>query len=137
MAGRKRTAPSLTRIRSAITNGRRVLANTDHRTAWMRRLRDLVAQHLTDLGGEEATSQAEQVLVRRAAMLTLQLEMMEARWAANDGEADAKQIETYQRAANSLRRVLESLGLKRRAKDVTPSLSEYLDRKSRQMEAAE
>src|SRR5262245_57434811 len=122
MAGRKRIAPSLTRIRSAITNGRRVLANTDHRTAWMRRLRDLVAQHLIDLGGEEATSQAEQVLVRRAAMLVVQLEMMEARWAANGGEAPPKEIETYQRASNSLRRLLKELGLQRRPRDVTPSL---------------
>jgi hypothetical protein len=31
---------------------------------------------------------------------------------------------------NTLRRTLESLGLQRRSRDVTPSLTEYLSRKS-------
>jgi hypothetical protein len=87
-----------------------------------------------DLGGADNISQAEQVLVRRAAMLTLQLEMMEHRWATTaDGEASAKQIETYQRVSNTLRRHLEALGLKRRPRDVTPvpSLEQYLRSKRR------
>jgi hypothetical protein len=60
-------------------------------------------------------------------MLTLQCEMMERRW-ANDaaGEASPKALETYQRCVNTLRRALEALGLQRRAKDVTPSLAEYV-----------
>ena len=100
----------------------------------------MVQQHLADLGGVANTSQSEQVLVRRAAMLTLQLERMEHHWATtNDGEASSKQIETYQRVANSLRRLLESLGLRRRPRDVTPSLSDLLrlDRERPQQEAAE
>jgi hypothetical protein len=85
----------------------------------MRHLRDLVADHCADLGGAEALSTAEKALVRRAAMLTLQTELMEARWQENNGEAGPRQIETYQRTANTLRRLLESLGLERRQKDVT------------------
>lgn len=87
----------------------------------MRRYRDLIAAHLSDLGGEDNINAAELVLVRRAAMLTLQLEIMETRFASEiGGAAENKQLETYQRATNTLRRTLETLGLERRMKDVTP-----------------
>jgi hypothetical protein len=119
--GRKRLAPSLACFKSAITNGSALLHNVDGRSATMRRLRDLITNHANDLGGADNLSTAELALVRRAAMLTLQLEMMEARWQENNGEASAKQIETYQRTSNTLRRLLESLGLQRRQKDITPS----------------
>jgi hypothetical protein len=74
----------------------------------------------------ENLSTAELMLVRRSAQLTLQLEMMEEDWASRGGEAPAKRLETYQRTTNTLRRTLESLGLQRRSKDVTPTLQEYL-----------
>jgi hypothetical protein len=38
----------------------------------------------------------------------------------------------YQRATNTLRRTLESVGLERRQRDVTPSLAEYLARRAAQ-----
>ena len=119
--GRKRLAPSLACFKSAITNGSEILHDVDGRSHWMCRLRDLITDHANDLGGPDALSTAELALVRRAAMLTLQTELMETRWAENNGEASAKQIETYQRTANTLRRLLESLGLQRRPRDVTPS----------------
>ena len=43
---------------------------------------------------------------------------------------------SFTTAANSLRRLLADLGLERRAKDITPSLSTYLDRKARNREEA-
>jgi hypothetical protein len=111
---------SLTRVRSAISNGRFLLHDIDHRSAWMRRLRDLVNDHVTDLGGPDSLSSSELVLVRRSAMLTLQAEMLEQQWAGNGGQARLDELEAYGRATNSLRRLFESLGLERRAKDVTP-----------------
>jgi hypothetical protein len=87
----------------------------------MRRLRDLCSDHTSDLGGEARLSAAELVLIRRASMLTLQLELMEQRFAQNDdGRATAEQLQEYGRATNTLRRVWEALGLQRRAKDITP-----------------
>jgi hypothetical protein len=126
---------SLRKLRSAISNGSSLLGSeVDHRSAWMRRLKDLVDDHVSDLGGLDAMSQAEKVLVRRAAMLTLQAELMEKRWNETNGEASAKSLETYQRVVGALRRTLESLGLRRRARDVTPpSLEAYTKR----LEAAE
>ena len=126
---RKPTAPSLSLLGSAVSNGSSLfMERFDQRGAWARRLRDLIADHTNDLGGLEALSTAEKVLIRRVAMLTLQCELMEQSFASNeDGAASAKQLDNYQRATNTLRRTLESLGLHRRPKDVTPpTLSSYL-----------
>lgn len=109
---------SLSKLRSAITNGSQLLAGCDHRSARMRRLRDLIGAHLTDLGGADEVSQAEACLVRRCALLTLELELLKSKFEANDG-ATAAELDCYQRVAGSLRRLHESLGLKRRQKDVT------------------
>ena len=84
---RKRLAPNLATLRSAVSNGSTLLPQIDHRSGWVRRLRDLIADHVSDLGGEDLISSSEMILVRRAAMLCLQTELMEARWAQNEGEA--------------------------------------------------
>jgi hypothetical protein len=110
--------------RSRISNGC-TLPGVDGRSTWVRRLRDLMGLHLSDLGGEDAVSEAERSIVRRAATLTVELERLELKF-AKDGEASASDIDLYQRTSNSLRRLLEAVGLQRRARDVTPSLSKYL-----------
>jgi len=120
-APRKRSEPTQAKLRSAISNGSRLLDDVDGRSAWARRLRDLVEDHTVQLGSDANVTEAERRLIRRAAMLTLQSETMERRWATEaDGEASTKQLEVYQRTSNSLRRLLESLGLRRRPRDVTP-----------------
>jgi|APThiThiocy_cv2_1041547.scaffolds.fasta_scaffold114324_2 hypothetical protein len=65
------------------------------------------------------------MLVRRAACLAVELERREA-VIAETGEATDAQIEVYGRTANTLRRLLQTLGLERRARDVTPTLQSYL-----------
>lgn len=108
--------------RSRVTNGSALLPDTDGRSAWSRRLRDLITIHLSDLGGEDAVSEAMKAIVRRASVLTVTLERIESGWAKKadkDEEPSAAEIDLYQRASNSLRRLLESVGLERKAKDVT------------------
>ena len=57
-------------------------------------------------------SEEQRAILRRAALLQLQLEMMEQKFAQReDNSATGKEIETYQRASGALRRLLESLGL--------------------------
>ena len=51
--------------------------------------------------------------------------MLEVRF-ATAGEADPADLEIYQRCANSLRRLLEAIGLHRRPRDITPRLSDIL-----------
>jgi hypothetical protein len=109
--------------RTRVTNGRALLGpGVDGRTLWARRFRDVLALHLSDMGGEANTSEAEKSIARRAACLVVELEAMEVRFATGDvpeGEEDTGNlIDRYQRCANTLRRLLESLGLSRRTKDV-------------------
>ena len=92
----------------------------------MRRYRDLIQLHESDLGGEDLISESERRLVRRAAMLTLQCELLDHKFALSEGEASVIDLDRYQRASNSLRRLLESLGLQRRQRDVTPSVEDYV-----------
>ena len=42
------------------------------------------------------------------------------------GEADAADLDLYQRTSNTMRRHLESVGLERVAKDCTPALVSYV-----------
>ena len=114
------------RARSRITNGSGLLQGVDGRSVWARRMRDLVEAHTADLGGLDMCSQAEQSLVRRVATLSVELEHLEARFATAGG-ALPQDLDLYQRTANSLRRLLESVGSKRRPRDVTPVLSEYIE----------
>jgi hypothetical protein len=134
MAGRKQPELSLNKTRSAITNGRHLLPEIDARSSWMRRLRDLVSLHVADLGGSELVSESELRLVRRAAMLTIQTELLDAKFASEGGQASQNDLECYQRVTNTLRRCLETLGLSRRSKDVTPTLEQYIRAKALQEE---
>jgi hypothetical protein len=67
-------------------------------------------------------SEAQLQLVRSAAGLIILRERLDLR-ALNDERVD---VAEYCRISNSLRRVLATIGLQRTAKDVTPTLSEYL-----------
>jgi hypothetical protein len=127
MPGDRRTiAGRKLESRSRISNGKKLLMDVDGRSGWARRMRDLIQLHLADLAGEDAVSEAEKSIIRRAAALTVELERMESVFAVA-GEALPEQLDLYQRTANSLRRLLESIGLERRAKTIVPTLSEYLE----------
>lgn len=102
--------------RSRVSNGRDLLPGVDGRSAWVRRARDLVESHTADLGGD--LSAAESSIVRRAAVLTVELERMEATF-ANESAAP-EMLDLYSRTAGNLRRLLEALGLQRRVRDLTP-----------------
>ncbi len=129
---RKRLAPTSAAFRSSITNGSSLFVGVDQRSAYARRFRDVLAAHISDLGGRDNISEAERSLIRRATTLTVALERMEHKFAQHDGEASATDLITYQRVTGALRRCLESLGLRRRPKDITPTLAQYLAGKQRE-----
>jgi hypothetical protein len=115
--------PQKNRQRSRVSNGSALLPGIDGRSAWVRRCKDILAAHLSDLGGIDNCSAAEHSIIRRAAVLTTELEVLEVRF-AKAGEASADDLETYQRCANSLRRLLEAIGLQRRPRDVSLTLDQ-------------
>ena len=111
---------------SRVTNGTSLfLTDIDGRTLIARRFRDVYAAITGDLGGAGDLSEGERQLARRAASLSVQAELIEARLVRGE------QVETedYVRLVNALTRTLTTVGLKRRAVDVTPSLSDYLEAK--------
>jgi len=114
---RPKAAPAKAAHRSRITNGSALLPGVDGRSAWVRRCKDVIAAHLSDLGGEDNTSAAERSIIRRASVLTVELERLEVKF-ATAGEASAVDLDLYQRTAGNLRRLLEAIGLQRRARNV-------------------
>ena len=106
--------------RSRVTNGSRLLPNTDGRSVWARRLRDLCELYTRDLGGVEAVSLPESLLIRRASCLVVELELLESKMSQCEDGADERTLDSYQRCTNTLRRTLEALspGLQRRPRSV-------------------
>jgi len=105
------------RQRSRIANGSALLPGVDGRSAWVRRAKEVIASHLSDMGGVDNTSAAERSIIRRASTLTVELEALEAKFAAA-GSAKPDDLDLYVRASGNLRRLLESVGLQRRAREV-------------------
>jgi hypothetical protein len=105
----------------------RTLDDLDQRTASARRARELVDGLTEDLGGRTVITVAVRQLIQRAAILGAFLADIETRWL--QGEAIA--ADDYFVAINAQRRVLASLGLKRIARDVTPTVSEYIKRNAK------
>jgi hypothetical protein len=77
---------------------------------------------VADLGGGDVLSEAEIGLIKRASTLEVELERMEGKLS----KGEQIDLDLYGRSLNTLRRTLESLGLKRVARDVTPDLRTYL-----------
>jgi hypothetical protein len=102
-----------------------LLPGIDQRSAWVRRAKDLIELHLGDLG-EDATA-VERSLVRRIAIVTTQLEMLEAEFAVANGQASERRLDLYFRGAGQLRRLLEALGIKRDVKTKTINSSPLMD----------
>ena len=127
----RRPLDAKTHSRSAITNGAVLLARIDGRSFWARRYKDLCAGLLSDLGGANAPiSEAQKLLVRRGALLALELERREAAFMPNG--ADDAAVDCYQRITNTLRGVVETLNIHRgrvaRDANLLPDPLQYAER---------
>jgi hypothetical protein len=108
---------------SKVTNGSALfLPGVDGRSALARRTRDIFDAICRDLGGHDVLSEAQTQLVRRATWLSIECEQMEA--AGVQGERI--DLELFGKMTDRLGRTLQRLGLKRIARDVTPTVEEYL-----------
>jgi hypothetical protein len=122
LSDRTRPTERMTTARSALTNGSRLVGRKgqiDERSAWVRRMRDLIDLHVSDLGGPNNVTAAQLSIIRRVAVTVFELELMEKKFAQN-GCATPNALDLYFRGSGNLRRLLESIGLERRARDVTP-----------------
>jgi hypothetical protein len=109
---------------SQITNGAKLwLPGTDGRSAIARRTRDIFDAICRDLGGHDVLSEAQMQLVRRASLISIKCEELEAR--AVQGEAI--DLDLFGQMTDRLGRCLQRLGIRRLPKNITPSVSEYLE----------
>jgi hypothetical protein len=101
--------------RSAVTNGRRLFVEGDGRSPWSRRFYDLISAHVADMGGRTNLSEAQLALIKRAATLEVELEAMEGKLS----QGETIDLDVFGRATGNLRRVWDSLGLRREPRDIT------------------
>jgi hypothetical protein len=109
-------------LRARVTNHKDLLPGLDGRTGAARRFRDLVNGYIADMGGLDRCSEIKLGLVRRLAAITVQAEMLEARMVNGEGI----DIATLCTLASTTVRLSQRLGLERRARNVRPSLGQYL-----------
>jgi hypothetical protein len=111
------------KVRSAVTNGARSFIDGGN-SSWYRRFKDVVELHISDLGGREHLSEAMLSLCHRAATLEVELERLEGQLSLG-ANVD---LDAYSRVTNTLRRTLESIGLRRVAGPVRSTVLEHFDR---------
>jgi len=112
----------------AVKNGGKLklqtLATLDGRTLASRRAHALIEAIENDLGGGGRLSEGARQLVQRAAVLGTFIENCEVRWLAGE----QVELGDYLASVNAQRRVLATIGIERRPREVE-SLAEYLQRK--------
>ena len=103
-------------------------------------MRDTLAALVTHCGGVEEVSETKRLAARRVAVIEAELCFLEDKFAqlrAAGDEPDAAAIDLYARVANQQRRLSEALGWERTARDVTPSLPQFIDGIARHEPAGE
>lgn len=108
--------------RSAKTNDRRAFLAGDGHSVWARRQRDLEVLYGDDLGGESTLSEFQLGLISTCATLRCELEKLEGRLSVGE----AVDLDQFGRLVGHYRRVCETLGIERRARDISPTLSDIL-----------
>lgn len=101
------------------------LADLDGRTRAAQAVKQTITAIEGDLGGGDHLSTAEQQIIKRAAITGGMLEDLAARWLMGEPVDPG----TYATLSNAERRLLETVGLKRRARDIVPSLASYIEAK--------
>jgi hypothetical protein len=112
--------------RSRVTNGTSLFVDPSvhSQSGWARRLSDIISLHTADLGGADVVSAAEASIIRRVATETVECELLEQKFAKNGKGASSEDLDLYARISNSLGRHLDRIGLKRVAKDITPTFED-------------
>jgi hypothetical protein len=109
--------------RSRVSNGRDILPGIDGRSPTARRYRDVLSALVVDQGGADRMSEARVQLCRRFAASACMAEAMEA------DLVNGKQIEIggHCLLSSTLVRLANRIGLSREARNITPSVGEYLE----------
>jgi hypothetical protein len=102
------------------------LDSLDRRTAAAKNINDLIAAIEADQGGADDMSTARRSIAETAAVATARIRDLAARWI----KGEQVDLGLFATLSNAQRRAFETLGFDRVAKNVTPSVSEYLAQKT-------
>jgi hypothetical protein len=102
------------------------LSDLDGRSVAAKSARALIQELENDLGGADRLSAGERVIVARAAVASAMCEHYEAAWL----QGSNVDVTAYCTLTNALHRLLKTVGLERRPRDVTPELSKYIAAKA-------
>jgi hypothetical protein len=102
------------------------LDSLDRRTAAAKNINDLIAAIEADQGGADDMSTARRSIAETAAVATAMIRDLAARWI----KGEQVDLGLFATLSNAQRRAFETLGFDRVAKNVTPSVSEYLAQKT-------
>ena len=108
------------------------ISDIDGRTKARKQADAALSSLVEDLGGEQHLSTSRRLLAQHAAVLHAMAEDQAARFL----QGEAVDVSGYSTLTNSLRRLLETIGLDRVPRNVTPALREYMDRKAASAEAS-
>lgn len=117
--------------RSRLSNGHLLPRGVVANGTWTRRWADVIDLLQNDAGDPDTLSEATKSLIRRAATVMVILERFEAAFAESETGGTSAQWIEYSRLSNTLRRLLGTVGLERRPRDITPNLQQYLASKQR------
>jgi hypothetical protein len=109
--------------RARLTNDKDLLPDVDGRSLLYRRFKDIARLVAADQGGLDALSEARVQLVRRFAATCVMAEKIEADM-CNGLEIDINQ---HTALSSTLVRLGSRIGIDRRAKHITPNLTDYLE----------
>jgi hypothetical protein len=129
--GSGRLVPRKVPARSRVSNGADILPDVDGRSAVARRYRDIAAQIIADMGGASQCAETRLQLIRRFAAAAVLAEQMEARLA----NGHSINIADHALVSSTLLRLAQRIGIDRRSRNITPSLSEYLELQSKRIDA--
>lgn len=113
--------------RTALTNGKDLLPDVDGRSLLYKRFKEIARLVAADQGGLDALSEARVQLVRRFAATCVMAEQIEADM-CNGLEIDINQ---HTAISSTLVRLGSRIGIDRRAKNITPNLTDYLELQSK------
>jgi hypothetical protein len=120
---RKRKSAGKAHGRARLTNGKDLLPDVDGRSLIYRRFKDIARLVAADQGGLDALSEARVQLVRRFAATCVMAEQIEANM-CNGLPIDINQ---HTALSSTLVRLGARIGIDRRAKHITPNLTDYLE----------
>lgn len=120
---RNSTAPRPAALRARATNHTDLLPGVDGRSAMARRFRDIASAVTIDQGGADRLSEVRLQLCRRFAAAAVLAEAMEAKLATGQ----PIDISEHAQLCSSLCRLSNRIGLGRRAKNVVPTIEQYIE----------